>query len=145
MSSFLGFGFSVAASGRRQQKLSRLWSVFDGTQTRSYLDGTASTDAIAFGAGSTLNAQSGVSGFLGGTYTGAGLVTKSGSGTITFNVDSPGWSGGITINSGTVSLAAGRPQALGTGTVTVNSGTVLNLGGNTIANTIVNNGGTVNP
>jgi hypothetical protein len=51
------------------------------------------------------------------------------------------YTGGTTINAGTLTL--GNITALGTGSVTVNAGATLNRGGFAIANTIINNGGTV--
>lgn len=66
--------------------------------------------------------------------------TKNGTGTITLSGNNT-YSGGTTINGGT--LTAGRATAFGTGTITINAGATLNKAGFALANTIVNNGGTV--
>ena len=72
-----------------------------------------------------------------GAIAGATTLTKSGTGSITIN-NSNSYSGGSTINSGTVTL--GAAAALGNGTVALNGGT-LDLNGQSIANAVAMGGG----
>lgn len=92
---------------------------------------------------------------LGGSTATTASVIKNGTGTLTLNNSfSPGtYTGGTTVNSGTLSLGTGgtgnvtcSPAALGTGTVTINSGArvrlwVQNTQTHDIANNFVINGG----
>ena len=85
-----------------------------------------------------------VSGVIGGT----GAVVKDNSGNLTITASNT-YSGGTTINGGTVILASGASEnALGSGTVTMNSGGSLKLwinptGSHTIDNAFTMDGGTV--
>jgi len=87
-----------------------------------------------------INTASGQSYTYGGKITNAIALVKNGAGTQVLSGAST-YTGGTTINAGTLTLA--HAQALGTGPVTVNAGATLNRGGVTIANTVINNGGTV--
>lgn len=78
-------------------------------------------------------------GSIGGS---AGGINKLGLGTMSL-LKANTYSGGTTINAGTIII--NNSSALGTGAITVNSGGTLNLNGFTISNTIINNGGTVIP
>ncbi|MEI7443273.1 MAG: hypothetical protein WCK28_00145 [Burkholderiales bacterium] len=144
MSGFFGLGITLLATARRQGKISRLWSLFDGFATWSFPNAITDTSPRTLSAGSQVQVYSGGTGTLAGVLTGTGLLTKVNAGEITIsNAGNTGWSGGLTINGGAVRV--GSATALGTGTVTLNSGTTLYLQGFTPANTIVNNGGTVVP
>lgn len=79
-----------------------------------------------------------VSGVISGAY----AVTKEGGGLLLLSAANT-YSGDTTINGGTAK--AGNAAAFGTGTITVNAGGTLDKNGFTLANTIVNNGGTVIP
>lgn len=100
----------------------------------------ASAVVVANAATFDVDASSSVT--VSGVMSGSGAVTITGSGTLTLTTANT-YSGGTTISGATVSI--GDDAALGTGGVTVTSGGVLNLNGHTIANTITNSGGTVNP
>lgn len=76
-------------------------------------------------------------GSIGGS---AGGINKLGLGTMSL-LKANTYSGGTTINAGTIII--NNSSALGTGAITVNSGGTLNLNGFTISNTIINNGGTI--
>ena len=85
---------------------------------------------------------------IGGTYiytgiiSGTGAVTKSNTGILTLSGNNT-YSGGTTINAGTVTLGTLANQALGTGTVVVNSGSTLVTDRITLANSLTLNGGTI--
>jgi len=72
----------------------------------------------------------------------------AGTGTISF-VSGITFSGNNTYTGGTIVdngiITAGSSNAFGTGAITLATGTVLNKNGFTLPNTIINNGGTVNP
>ena len=78
-----------------------------------------------------------------GGINGAGMVVKTGTGTIRFSGGNKTYSGGFHLVQGTCTCLASN--CLGTGVVTLEAGTVLNKSGYSIPNTIINNGGTVNP
>lgn len=69
-------------------------------------------------------------------------IIKEGTGTQIFATKAT-YSGGTLITKGTLSIT--HPEALGTGEVTISAGGALRLNGNTILNTIINNGGAVIP
>ncbi len=71
---------------------------------------------------------------------GAGTIIKNSTNNLTLDGANT-YTGGTTINAGTITC--GNVTCLGTGTVTINAGATLNKNGFAIANTIVNNGGTV--
>ena len=69
---------------------------------------------------------------LAGTASGAGLITKTGSGTLLLGGPNTSLTGGLTLVGGTVTLGGGQAngfQGLGTGTVEFRNGAVLNLNG----------------
>ncbi len=84
------------------------------------------------------------SGFGGVLQNGSGTLalTKIGNGTLILSTANT-YSGGTTINAGTIQLAIQGNSALGTGPVTVNSGGTLYLIENNISNPLVLNGGTL--
>ena len=57
-----------------------------------------------------------------GYITGSASLTKSGNGTLTISTANNDYSGGVTLNAGT--LVANDPSALGSGTATLNGGTL---------------------
>jgi autotransporter-associated beta strand protein len=77
---------------------------------------------------------------LGGPISGAGAVTKSGSGRVILAGDNSAWSGGLTMSAGTVT--AGHASALGTGVARIAGGT-LDLNGMAIATPLASGGGTI--
>ena len=108
-----------------------------------------SSSAIAINAPMVLNANltCGGSGSgtvaLAGIISGGGTLIKSCTGTMTLTGANT-HSGGVTLNTGTITLGGTANNLFGTGTVTVASGTTLNLNGNNnLTNTFVLNGGTV--
>ncbi len=102
--------------------------------------GTASTLTIGNGDAN----GGGFSGTLADNSSGTGTVAlvKTGSGTQVLSGAST-YSGGTTVNAGTLQLGTEANQALGTGAVTVNSGGTLHLDRNTLANNLTLNGGTL--
>lgn len=77
---------------------------------------------------------------ISGIISGGFGVTMDGSGTVTLSGDNT-YTGTTTINAGT--LKAGNLTAFGTGGITVNAGGTLDKNGYALANTIINNGGTI--
>jgi autotransporter-associated beta strand protein len=75
-----------------------------------------------------------------GVLSGGGSLAKNGAGTLILSA-SNSFSGGTLLNSGT--LSAGNAFAFGSGSVTLTNGTTLNLSNFSIANTLINNGGTL--
>jgi len=69
---------------------------------------------------------------FGSPISGTGLLTKTGAGTLTLNIDSPNFSGGFTVLQGNLNFGF-TPNSLGTGTITLNGGT-LGFAGVTTAN-----------
>ncbi|MCX6872323.1 MAG: autotransporter-associated beta strand repeat-containing protein, partial [Verrucomicrobia bacterium] len=81
---------------------------------------------------------------LSGSLTGAGSLTKNSSGGLTLNGDFSTYSGGTTINAGSLSLGKTANALLGTGPVIVNSPATLHLNGNgNLTNEFTLNGATV--
>ena len=78
-------------------------------------DGTVAFGEIA--EASTITIDSGVTVTSSTAFTGSGLLTVSGGGTLVLSAASPGHSGGIRIGKAVVKVDA--PNALGTGTVTI--------------------------
>ena len=74
----------------------------------------------------TVNNNNGNYTFNGNTIAGPGALTKSGTSALTINT-SNSYSGGTTLNAGTLNL--GNASALGTGTLTINAGTIDNTSG----------------
>ncbi|UWY28024.1 autotransporter-associated beta strand repeat-containing protein [Flavobacterium sp. TR2] len=79
---------------------------------------------------------------IGAVVSGDGSLVKKSAGTLVLNGNNT-FTGGVTINGGIVK--AGNVNAFGTGIITINAGATLNKNGFAIANTIVNNGGTIIP
>ncbi|MCX6872560.1 MAG: autotransporter-associated beta strand repeat-containing protein, partial [Verrucomicrobia bacterium] len=81
---------------------------------------------------------------LSGSLTGTGSLTKNSSGGLTLNGDFSTYSGGTTINAGSLNLGKSANDLLGTGPVIVNSPAALNLNGNgNLTNAFTFNGATV--
>lgn len=124
---------------------------YSGTSTTNGLIFLA-TGAVTIGAdsGATLNIRGGINGAQGLTFAGAGLInvdtnplaqgtggnvptsiTKLGSGTTTLAVASPTFVGGITVNSGTLSLGgsigAGAGSVAGNGLISINPSGILSV------------------
>jgi fibronectin-binding autotransporter adhesin len=112
-----------------------------GTAAGIVLDGGTLRTTAGFTSGRSVNASA-ASGIdvvgeadtltLNGVVTGAGLITKSGSGTVVLAGANTAFTGGVTLAGGTVTLAGGRPngfQGIGTGPITLQNGSVLNLNG----------------
>jgi autotransporter-associated beta strand protein len=79
---------------------------------------------------------------LSGLISGTGALVKGGVSTLTLSGAST-YSGGTTINAGTVSLASGVPGAIGTGPITINSGGTLRLARTSLNRALTLNGGTL--
>ena len=73
-----------------------------------------------------------------GAISGAGSVTKTGSGTLVLNAASSGYSGAMAVMAGT--LQAGNNSAFGTGSVTVGNAT-LDLGGYSVSTAVLTSSG----
>jgi fibronectin-binding autotransporter adhesin len=104
-------------------------------------------------AGATINGTSGTltassfqmqSGTVNASLAGAGALTKSTSGTVTLSAASS-YTGGTTINAGTLRINNASGSATGSGTVTVNNGGFLSGAGTIYGPVVVNNGGTIAP
>ena len=96
-----------------------------------------STAAVTINNNLVLNADTAVSGSgsgsvtLAGVITGTGALTKNSSGILYLaGVGVNNFSGGLTVNTGTLFLSNTSNTLMGTGTVTINSGATLNLNGN---------------
>jgi fibronectin-binding autotransporter adhesin len=106
-----------------------------GNEAVSSLGGSGGT--LALGA----NNLSVGSGSFGGLISGVGgILTKTGSGSLTLSGDNS-YTGGTFLNGG--ELIAGHASAFGTGGITVGTGTTLNFSNFNVANIVTNNGGTV--
>jgi len=101
--------------------------IFGGNQVSTVSGGTLTLDGSSTAANSVV-------GIVGG-----GAVVKNGTGIWTFNASS--FTGGFTLNSGTVSFGSGTALGLGTGLVTINGGT-LGPGGSdrNLTNSVLVNG-----
>jgi fibronectin-binding autotransporter adhesin len=106
--------------------------VLDGGTLRTTA-GFATSRVVTVSAGSSLDVVGEADTLqLDGVVTGAGLITKSGSGTVVLAGANTAFTGGVTLAGGTVTLAGGRPngfQGIGTGPITFQNGSVLNLNG----------------
>jgi len=112
-------------------------------QAAANLRSLTGTGAVTLGGNAlTLNPStttSNISGLISGT---GGSIVMGGSGTLTLSDASNSYTGGTTINSGTVQ--ASGAAALGTGTATIYNGGTLSINNVTAANAIaLNNGGTL--
>ena len=121
--------------------------------------GFTTSRGVAVSTASTIDVPSEAASFqISGVVSGAGLLTKSGSGTLVLTGNNSGlldpFRGGITLAGGTVTLGGGQANgfnAIGTGTITFQNGAVLNLNrynastnstsDGTLANSIVVNAG----
>jgi len=106
-----------------------------GGGTLRVTTGFTTSRAVAVTVASTIDVPGEAESFqIGGVVSGAGLVTKTGSGSLVLtgnniNLLDP-FRGGITIAGGTVTLGGGQGNgfnAIGTGTITFQNGSVLNL------------------
>lgn len=104
--------------------------------TAARLGGTGGT--IALGANTLTVGGANQNDAFAGVFTGAGAVTKVGTGTQTLSGAGSTFTGGVNVNVGRVT--ATRPGTLGTGTVTLQNGTTLGVGG-TAGATILGFGG----
>ena len=95
--------------------------------------GTISGGPVAIAQNATLTVGNGTSFTYSGTFSGAGNLTKVGSGALTLEGDNAGLGGLVTVTAGT--LAANTATALGTGSVTVGANGTLQLAG-TVQNTV---------
>ena len=106
--------------------------VLDGGTLRTTA-GFATSRAVTVSAGSGLDVVGEADALtLNGIVTGAGLLTKSGSGTVVLAGANTAFTGGVTLAGGTVTLAGGQAngfQGVGTGAITFQNGSVLNLNG----------------
>jgi autotransporter-associated beta strand protein len=108
------------------------YSVYQNTTLGSTYTTATGTGAYVYIPSFTL---SGVNSFTGGVNVNANAVVVSASATAL-------GTGNININSGGILFL--NTNNTSTATINVNAGGILNMGGNTFAGTIVNNGGTVN-
>ena len=141
---------SVAADASLGDPTTAAGVVFNGGSLRARA-GFTTARPLAVNAAATLDVPGEADSLvLGGTATGAGLVTKTGSGTLHLDGPNTALTGGITLAGGTVTLGGGQAngfQGIGTGTITFQNGSVLNLNGfngafngtswGTLANTLV--------
>jgi len=116
-------GFSVASL--------RTITNAGGTLANSAAGAVTFGNAITMAADSTYNAVGDMT--LSGTVSGGFRLTKTGAGMLTLSSGNS-YSGGTTLNEGTLGL--GSSTALGTGTVTLNGGTIGSI---TSARTLANN------
>jgi autotransporter-associated beta strand protein len=88
--------------------------------------------------GNTLTIDSPATVGLGGAISGAGKIIKNGTGALVLTGSNGAFTGGVTLNSGT--LAIGLNAGLGAGPLTINGGTIEGTGGaRTLSNAVVVN------
>lgn len=106
------------------------------SQTVAGLNGVAGSTVSLGSNALTINSSSGINGTFAGTINGTGgSIVKSGSDSLTLS-GSNGYTGGTTLNAGT--LFAGSNTAFGTGTLTINGGILAASGGaRTLSNNVV--------
>jgi autotransporter-associated beta strand protein len=98
---------------------------FDGSTVRALAASTTfftGLDTAQIKSGGLIFDNNGFAVTVNQTFTGAGGLTKIGSGTLTLGSTASAYSGGFTLNEGVVSLT--QNNAFGTGTLTLNGGTV---------------------
>ncbi len=101
---------------------------------------------LTLGAATTLGGSGSAAVTINGVISGSGSLTKNTTVTLTINNITNTYTGGTTINAGTVAFSAGTgattPQ-LGTGPITLNSPATLGFNRTTLTNSLTLNGGTV--
>jgi len=117
--------------------LSSSWAVTTGTATQR-IDLAAGTTLTINQTGTTTFSDFAGAGTGYAFITGSGSIVKAGAGMLTLASGSNTYSGGTTINAGT--LVAGTAAAFGTGLIVVNGGT-LDLGSFAVTNAVTMNGG----
>ncbi|QOD67097.1 autotransporter domain-containing protein (plasmid) [Ochrobactrum sp. MT180101] len=137
-----GGTLDLGGTNQTQQELVQAGgTVQDGTinvDTYTMSDGQLAADATIVAS----NSFDLSSGDVDGVLDGSGALTKSGSGTVTLTNDN-GYTGGTTVNDGTLALSGNGTLGADTNTTTVNGGT-LDLGGtNQTQQQLVQAGGTV--
>ena len=93
-----------------------------------------SSKSVALSAASTISTASSTTSILSGVFSGASLLTKSGAGILQLTGSSAGFTGGITVSTGTLSVLGNFSGA----PVTISSGAILRGTGS--VGTTVNNG-----
>ena len=130
-------GLRIKANGSTYSGTAKVFKFTGGTL--GALDSWGTSDKIALGGNVTIDTQSrvvnstgvstdggvGVTISLGGELSGAGNITKAGTGTLMLSGANT-FTGDVTVSAGTV--VAGNATALGTGTVSLAAGTTLKNG-----------------
>lgn len=102
------------------------------------------SNSLALAADTTLGGGGSGQVTLSGTLSGRGSLTKTNAGQLTLNSLTNTFSGGLTINTGTVVCGNTANYLFGSGRVTVNPGAKLNLNGNNnITNALTLNAATI--
>ncbi len=137
-----GGTLDLGGTNQTQQELVQSGgTVQDGTinvDTYTMSDGKLAADATIVAS----NSFDLSSGDVDGVLDGSGALTKSGSGTVTLTNDN-GYTGGTTVNDGTLALSGNGTLGADTNTTTVNGGTLDLSGTNQTQQELVQAGGTV--
>ncbi|NQX01508.1 autotransporter-associated beta strand repeat-containing protein, partial [bacterium] len=103
----------------------------------------ADTNAVSLAIGGNNSSQT-----YSGSLSGAGTLTKNGTGTLTLSGSSSAYTGGVALNSGTLSIGNSNGAGTGASTITALTGTTVfansGLGGNAIAAAITLSGTSAN-